>query len=100
MTSSNDTPEILTASHFVNQHLGFIDSFFTVQQRMAIEAWMIEFAQLHADLALKAASEKALIKGVYESGTVQLIGIMTKEGIRYTVDPKSILSSYPTENIK
>lgn len=54
---------------------------------------MIEFAKMHVDAALKAASEKAKITYEYSGNT----------GSEYCdeyVDKDSILNSYPLENIK
>lgn len=97
---SNKETEIPSAAHFLNNHLGFIDSFFTVQQRMAIESFMIEFADLHREQALKTASEKALIQGKHPDGDLILKKIHTREGRMYTVNADSILSAYPKEKIR
>jgi hypothetical protein len=54
---------------------------------------MIEFAKLHVEAALKAASEKATIKYEYEGNT----------GSEYYfeyVNSSSILNAYSLENIK
>jgi len=48
---------------------------------------MIEFAKLHVEAALKAASKEAYTKDVPFSDDVE-------------VDSNSILNSYPLENIK
>jgi len=55
---------------------------------------MIEFAKLHVQAALEAASEKADLKDYeeYQYGG----GYITKQEI----DKDSILNSYPLENIK
>ena len=54
---------------------------------------IIEFAKLHVEAALKAASDNAKIHSER---------IVTLGGTRYedSVDKKSILNSYPPENIK
>jgi hypothetical protein len=54
---------------------------------------MIDFAKMHVEAALKAASEKAKITYEYSGNT----------GSEYCdefVDKDSILNSYPSENIK
>jgi len=58
-----------------------------------IEQFMIEFAKLHVQAALKEASEKAKIKYEYSGNT----------GSEYCdeyVDHNSILNAYPLTNIK
>jgi len=69
---------------------------------------MIEFAKLHVEAALKAASEKA-ITNVFPTDEEQwehVPEIITSEdledneGIYLEVDKNSILNSYPLENIK
>lgn len=54
-----------------------------------IEEFMIEFAKLHVEAALKEASEKAELEG--DEGSI----------FDYiSVDKDSILNAYPLENIK
>ena len=66
-----------TAKEFL---LGNADRF----QRTSPDEWMIEFAKLHVEAALKAASELEETDGT--------------EG--YKIYPDSILTAYPLENIK
>ena len=52
-----------------------------------VKGAMIEFAKLHVEAALKAASEKALVYA-------------DEGGYSEFVDEDSILNAYPLENIK
>jgi len=54
-----------------------------------VPLWMVEFAKLHVDAALKSACENAWAKHYRDS-----------DGCEYDVDEDSILSAYPLENIK
>lgn len=59
---------------------------------MTLDA-MVEFAKLHVQVALKAASQKAVTKediAIFSEGTF----------VTQIVDKDSILNSYPLENIK
>ena len=54
---------------------------------------MIEFAKIHVEAALKAASEKARIKSNTQQGNFMFID-------DFVVKKESILNSYPLENIE
>jgi hypothetical protein len=57
-----------------------------------IEQFMIEFAKLHVEAALKTADEKATVTPIdYEEGSWRPI---------WGVDSDSILNAYPLTNIK
>lgn len=58
--------------------------------RNEVETAMIEFAKLHVEAALKAASEGQIKKDIY---------MMTEHGESMNWK-ESILNSYPLENIK
>lgn len=64
---------------------------------------MVEFAKLHVEAALKAASEKATL---LENGNLTYFDrYIVEEGNHYSeteidVNKDSILNSYPLENIK
>ena len=64
-------------------------------QSTSPDEWMIEFAKLHVQAALKAASEKATVTPIdhekISEGSFRPI---------WGVDDDSILNSYPPENIK
>ena len=55
---------------------------------------LIEFAKLHVEAALKAASEKAEIK---DDGNINRNGDWSEY---FVIDKDSILNAYPLENIK
>jgi hypothetical protein len=55
--------------------------------------WMIEFAKLHVEVALKEASQQAKCC----DGAIVNLGF---EIISATVEKDSILNAYPLENIK
>ena len=63
---------------------------------------MIEFAKLHVESALKAASESKCINMYDKTWFAQFLEPGTKilDSINITVDKESILNSYPLENIK
>jgi hypothetical protein len=77
---------IPTAEDFCNEKLGF------EEYGTDIPYFMIEFAKLHVEQALKEASEKAQIKYEY-SGNVG-------EYCDEFVDINSILNSYPLDKIQ
>jgi len=63
---------------------------------------MIEFAQLHVEAALKAASESRCINMYNKTWFAQSLEPGTKilDRVNITVDKDSILNSYPLDNIK
>jgi len=82
---------ILTAEEYLSKQDGYLE----LKKRfpkldIAIKEVLIEFAQLHAEAALKSASEKALTEWAstdfYDD--------------RKVVSKSSILKSYPLSNIK
>lgn len=81
---------LLTAEQYCNQiGNGNIEGGWeNSDQYEQVKKLMIEFAQLHVEAALKAASEQAKLK-YQEFGDLELEGI----------DKKSILNAYPKENI-
>jgi len=74
--------KILTAKEFIETHNRLNDS--------STELLMIEFAKLHVEAALKAASEGQINRDIY---------MMLEYGEDMNFK-KSILNSYPLENIK
>jgi hypothetical protein len=72
----------LTAKEFIEIHNRLNDS--------STELLMIEFAKLHVEAALKAASKKAKVVDVGIDYAI----------IEWAVDKNSILNSYPSKNIK
>jgi RecA-family ATPase len=62
---------------------------------------MIEFAKLHTQAALKAASEKARVSFEKRTRTYTAINkrFVVNGGDVYTIDKHTILKSYPVENI-
>jgi len=69
---------MITAKKFLKKHAP-----------CSTEGFMIEFAKIHVEEALKAASEKAELDGDEGSNFDYII-----------VDKESILNSYPESNIK
>lgn len=59
-----------------------------------------EFAKLHVEAALKAASENATTMTLEEGFLDTVKGIWVKYPKKYIVNKDSILNSYPLENIK
>ncbi len=72
---------------WIKVHKEYPDSLWNLSAKTA----MIEFAKLHVEAALKAASEKAEIKYIEPDGCAT--------GDYYDIDKDSILNSYPLENI-
>ena len=72
----------------------------------SIEHWIsqhcIEFAKLHLEPALKAASESRCINMYNKTWFAQSLEPGTKilDRVNITVDKDSILNSYPLDNIK
>jgi hypothetical protein len=58
---------------------------------------MIEFAKLHVEAALKAASEKSYVEYI-DLETKE--DVITDDGVGVDINKNSILNSYPLENIK
>lgn len=63
---------------------------------------IIEFAKLHVEAALKAASEKSYVEYIdLETKEVfDYTDVITDDGVGADVNKNSILNSYPLENIK
>jgi hypothetical protein len=61
---------------------------------------MIEFAKMHVEAALKAASEKSLIKVSNYKGSHTTEELSVVDYTDATVDKDSILNSYSLDNIK
>lgn len=59
-------------------------------QGLSVDEWLIEFAKLHVEEALKAAVKDAYIE---DFGSMQ-------EGTTCIIDEDSILNAYPLNNIK
>ena len=74
--------KVLTAKESIEIHNRLNDS--------STELLMIEFAKLHVEAALKAASKKAKVVDVGIDYAI----------IEWAVDKNSILNSYPSKNIK
>jgi hypothetical protein len=83
----SNNKQIPTAEEYCNGHLGF------EQYPTDTPYFMIEFAKLHVEAALKAASEKATIKYEYEGNT-------GSEYYSEYVNSSSILNAYHLDNIK
>jgi hypothetical protein len=81
--------EIPTASQFYQNYIEENNH----DSNIDIEDALIEFAKLHVESALKAASEQAEA----EEGAIVDLGF---EIISASVDKDSILNSYPLTNIK
>ena len=77
---------MITAEEFMTQHDSMRMPRGVTYQKEIGEA-MIEFAKLHVEAALKAASEKSCIQ-------------IDEHELSCSVDKKSILNSYPLTNIK
>lgn len=60
--------------------------------------WMIEFAKLHVEAALKEASEEATINKNKGEVTARTFGNVING--TYSINQQSILNSYPLSNIK
>ena len=61
--------------------------------KLNVNGLMIEFAKMHVQAALKAASENAQRKKVYNGHSERLI-------VKRVIDKESILNAYPLTNIK
>jgi hypothetical protein len=63
---------------------------------------IIEFAKLHVEKALKAASEKSYVEYIdLETKEVfDYTDVITDDGVGVDINKNSILNSYPLENIK
>ena len=77
---------MITAKQFLKKHAP-----------CSTEGFMIEFAKLHVEAALKAASEKA--KLIKKENRVHYQGEWWSE-FENVLDTKSILKAYPKSNIK
>lgn len=75
-----------TSSEFLNHHIN--NGEFSLCNNKHIEIVMIEFAKMHVEAALKAASENVELYEVHY-GTIS-----------YEVDEHSILNAYPLNLIK
>ncbi len=105
----NKTP---TAEQFISQYWGVDDDFMgSVREQMSkmsginfdnIPDLMIEFAKLHVEAALKAASENACVLFEKRTKTYSEYNkrFVVNGGDVYTVAKYNILKAYPQENIK
>lgn len=79
-----------------NREIPTADEFICDSKSIFIEDIMIEFAQLHVKLALKAAAENAQVTNeIYKSEVNK--GSWYQE---HNVDKQSILNAYPLDQIK
>lgn len=76
--------KIPTAEEFLKKNIDYV---LEIDAKNDVEEAMIEFAKLHVEAALKAASEDAHTKDVPYTDDVE-------------VDKDSILNSYSIDNIK
>lgn len=79
-----------TAEDFLDKKFPLFEDLDNGDIWMNIEEVMVEFARMHLEAALKAASEQADV-----TNKPKFPG-----DINWTVDMDSILNSYPLENIK
>lgn len=86
-----------TAEEYIKEH-PYIDSFLnSAQGYEVLKTFMIDFAKLHRKAILEAVSEKAKTKTTWsKKSRPGYSGFSSSE----IVDKKSILNSYPEENIK
>lgn len=82
----------MTATELVNKRFPGNDGIFVLRN---IEEFMIEFAKLKVTEALKAASNKAVLK----KETFEF-GFIGSEPVNYVIDKNSILNSYDLNDIK
>jgi hypothetical protein len=85
--NNNNQSSTPTAKEFLNRDESGVFNEIDITQAM------IGFAKLHVEAALKEASKKARTENIWEGNT-------GSEYCDTVVDRKSILSSYPLENIK
>ena len=99
--------QIKTAEEFIKEntpqhHLG--DLKIPCYYPPAIQKMMIEFAKLHVEAALKAAYTNSKIIGTWGKEDWEGINIATRDEyggwIDVEISEKSILNSYPLDNIK
>jgi len=81
----------------VGENNNSFDIIFDVKITSDVTKAMIEFAKLHVEAALKAASEKVKCGLEYSHHEGEFEDIPVYEA---TVDEKSILNAYPESNIK
>ena len=81
-----------TATEFIRNKFPNHDGIFVLRN---IEEFMIEFAKMHVQEALKQASEEVKI----ETTTKNIVGTNIKV-LQHDIDKSSILNAYPLENIK
>lgn len=79
--------------------LGYIFLKGTEEEPSAPTEAMIEFAKLHVKAALEAAYKNAKLKEA-EKEDEQICWMGNDMGCAFVLDKKSILNSYPDENIK
>ena len=84
--------KIPTAEEFCNEYLGF------EQYGTDVPYFMVEFAKLHVEQALKEASEAATINKNKGQVTGREFGNVTDGS--YSINQPSILNSYSLDNIK
>jgi len=83
---------MITATQLIRNKFPNHDGVFVLRN---IEEFMIEFAKLHVEAALKQASEKAKVYSIYEGANE-----FEEPQFSYEVDKNSILNSYDLNNIK
>jgi len=98
---------VITAEEFVENKYPFFEDLDSGNIWVNIDNLMIEFAKLHVEAALKAASEKAMVEAEPEIGRITVkkeIEISEFDTLKFNyvfgVDQKSILNAYPLTNIK
>ncbi len=88
---------MITAKKFIENYIEENND----DSNIDIEEALIEFARLHVEAALKAASDKALVLDMQEKDTAEIMGVSSEYGdYNFTVDKSSILNSYSLDNIK
>jgi hypothetical protein len=97
-TAEEFLQDSFTISHFYNDKYNRMSCFSDDVQEA-----MIEFAKLHVEAALKAASQNAEIDDFYVFGTSEdetRINEYDLNGLKGKISKNSILNAYPLTNIK
>lgn len=70
--------------------------------KYSVKDLLIEFAKLHVEVALKAASKKASVEYVdlTNNEIFDYTDVITDDSVGADVNKNSILNAYPLENIK
>jgi len=70
--------------------------------KYSVKDLLIEFAKLHVEAALKAASKKASVEYVdlTNNEIFDYTDVITDDSVGADVNKNSILNAYPLENIK